>query len=122
MHERSLVRALLQQVAELAEAEESATVSEVRVRVGPLSGVEPLLLAGAFDELAPPEIGAAARLVIQEVELEGRCQRCGHAFVIPGFRFICPLCGSSRVQVAGGEGVVLESVTLEDWSAGAMPR
>lgn len=117
MHERSLISALLRQVTELVAEEDGARVTEVRVRVGPLSGVEPLLLASAFDDLAPAELGRAARLVMHEVDLQGRCQRCGHDFVMPDFRFVCPLCDATAVRVTGGDGVVLESIALAGSSA-----
>ena len=48
MHEMSLARCLLAQVGHLVEAHGGGTVRSIRVQLGPLSGVEPLLLASAF--------------------------------------------------------------------------
>ena len=48
MHEASLARALLNQVAQIARDRQGQAVLEVIVQVGPLSGVEPLLLVEAF--------------------------------------------------------------------------
>ncbi|HMP17422.1 MAG TPA: hydrogenase maturation nickel metallochaperone HypA, partial [Gemmatales bacterium] len=65
MHERSLIQALLAQVACLQAEHEGSTVQEIAVAVGPLSGVEPELLEMAFQELSNDD----ARLVIERVPL-----------------------------------------------------
>lgn len=45
MHERSLIAALIEQASRLAAAQGAASIEEVRVRIGPLSGIEPVLAA-----------------------------------------------------------------------------
>ena len=62
MHEHSLVHALLEQVERLAGEQGAGEVEEVRVQLGPLSGVEPLLVKTAFEMLAPATIAGQALL------------------------------------------------------------
>jgi hydrogenase nickel incorporation protein HypA/HybF len=112
MHEVSLVKALLRQVGQLAAENRAASIEEIRVETGPLAGVEPLLLHSAFERIAPQTIAAAARLVIQDVPLEGRCQVCERQFEILSFQFLCPVCNSHNVEVTRGDALVLESVTI----------
>jgi hydrogenase nickel incorporation protein HypA/HybF len=112
VHEHSLVRALLAQVERLAEAEGAGEVEEVRVKVGPLSGVEPLLIETAFQVLAPRTSVGKARLVIDEIPLVARCADCGHDFEVPDFRFRCPVCECRKVEVTAGDGFILESITF----------
>ena len=77
MHEESLMRSLLKQVEQLAQQHQAISVEEIEVEIGPLSGVEPLLLSSAFDRLkddAP--ICANAVLEIKTVDLLVKCRDC----------------------------------------------
>ena len=112
MHERSLVKTLLDQVAALAPADAARRVIEVRVRVGPLAGVEPLLLRGAFADLANGALFDGTQLVVSEVPLQAHCRACDAQFNIADFRFFCAKCGSRDVDTTDGDAVILESVEL----------
>ena len=70
MHEFSLVRSLLEQVDRLVIEQGGRAAVEVRVEIGPLSGVEPLLVKAAFTQL-----NGDATLIIDEVPLTTRCSR-----------------------------------------------
>ncbi|MGE5757026.1 MAG: hydrogenase maturation nickel metallochaperone HypA [Planctomycetaceae bacterium] len=113
MHERSLVWSLLRQLEDLMREHEADRVVAVRVGVGQLAGVDPDLFQSAYEELVEqtPVRGAELRATAIAVELQ--CSDCGSRSELVGFRFLCPLCGSGRVVVLRGEGVILESVTLE---------
>ena len=117
MHERSLVKALLKQVEEIRRQHDAEHVTEVRVEVGPLSGVEPLLLATAFDQLTPESPAAAANLVIDDVALLAECTSCGCEFAVSHFVFRCPTCGGN-VRVTRGDQLQLVSVSLCETSSG----
>ncbi len=113
MHEQSLVKTLLEQVERIRRGHAAARISEVRVEVGPLSGVEPLLLASAFEQLAPGSTAAGARLVIDEVTLRAQCESCGCRFEVQDFFFRCPQC-SGNVRVTRGDAFLLVSVSLSE--------
>lgn len=112
MHEQSLVRALLKQVEAVRLEHDGRTVSEVRVEMGPLSGVEPLLLAAAFEQLVSQSAAAGATLVIDEVPLLAECASCSREFEVQDFVFRCPACGGS-VRVTRGDEFQLVSVSLQ---------
>ncbi|MEM8863916.1 MAG: hydrogenase maturation nickel metallochaperone HypA [Planctomycetota bacterium] len=111
MHERTLVRALIAQVEELVA--EPDCVTNITVSLGDFSGVDARLFALAFDELKPSTRLSEAALQIDEVDLEGRCETCGHEFAIQRYRFKCPVCGGTCIQVIRGEELTLESVVVE---------
>lgn len=113
MHEHSLVRALFREVEKLVYSAGDVNVTEVRVQVGPLAGVEPLLLASAFSQLAPQSSMPEAELVIEEVALTAKCLDCGQKCEIHDFRFQCPHCQSKRLQVTAGDCMLLRDVTFE---------
>jgi hydrogenase nickel incorporation protein HypA/HybF len=113
MHEFSLMQTLLAQVDEVARARHARAVIEIAVAVGPLSGVEPLLLESAFRQLATGELLADARLIVEQVPLTIRCAACGELSELTDFVFVCPHCGGGNTHVAGGDGVILRQVMLE---------
>lgn len=103
MHEVSLVRALLSQVRVAAGPLSPECVQRVVVSAGPLSGVEPILVHQAFDELKSEAGFAGCHLSIEEVMLEAVCRDCGHTFEVQNFSFRCPQCHSHKVRVTQGD-------------------
>jgi len=111
MHEQSLVKNLLKHVDDIRRQHDAEHVTKVCVEVGPLSGVEPLLLAAAFEQLAPGGTAASATLVIDEVALLAQCESCDLEFEVGDFVFRCPTC-RGNVKVIRGDDFQLVSVSL----------
>jgi hydrogenase nickel incorporation protein HypA/HybF len=112
MHEYSLVRTLLDQVQEIARQHAATAVAEVVIAVGPLSGVEPLLLQSAFQRMAPSELLEHTQLTIQNVPLVVECESCGRQSNLSNFVFACQHCESSATRVVSGEDIMLRHVML----------
>ena len=112
MHEQSLIKSLLTKVDAIRRQHDAEHVTEVRVEVGPLSGVEPLLLTNAFEQFAPASTAIGATLVIDEVSLLARCDLCSCEFELSDFIFRCPTC-NGNVKVLRGDEVQLVSVSLQ---------
>jgi hydrogenase nickel incorporation protein HypA/HybF len=81
MHEYSLVQAMFDEIDEVVRAQRAIRVRGVRVRLGPLAGVEPVLFRTAYDVFrvntvcadAPLEIDQGAsgdELILDRLELE----------------------------------------------------
>jgi len=102
MHETSMVRRLIAMVATEADRAGGGSVSVVRVEVGAMSGVEPMLVQLAYEQQIPGSRLAGSRLEIELVPLRARCDQCG-VFEVPQFRFGCPRCGSPRTVIVSGE-------------------
>ena len=103
MHEGSLVRSLLRQVSDLLAEHQGDSVETIRVEMGPLSGVERPLVEIAFAQQVESTACRGATLIVEEVPLTARCQQCMTDFEIERFRFSCPDCSSTRVQITGGD-------------------
>jgi hydrogenase nickel incorporation protein HypA/HybF len=114
MHERSLAKALLEQVEAHARAQGASRVTAVCVQLGPLAGVEPLLLASALEDGSAGTIAEGALIKLIEVPLVAKCLDCGRQFEVERFRFHCPACSSARTQLLQGDGVILESIVVLD--------
>lgn len=112
MHERSLMLALLKQVARIQADHPGAVVEDIAVEVGALSGVEPALLRSAFSERADSYPGAT--LLMHEVPVTAICQECSRKITMDRFLSCCPGCQSTRVQVIAGDTFRLLHVTLRE--------
>jgi hydrogenase nickel incorporation protein HypA/HybF len=118
MHERSLIAALLKQVARIQAEQGGGYVSEIAVEVGPLSGVEPALLKSAFAEMSIefPD----TMFIVHEVAITALCQDCGHTNTMSRFRSQCSKCLSVRLQITGGDTFRLIHVTLHEHLSGSI--
>lgn len=114
MHERSLVAALLEQVARIAREQGSGSVRAIRLQVGELAGVEPLLIESAFHELKVEAVSPRCVLTMRHVPLTARCGDCGREVILERLLFQCPACRSTVLDVTGGDAVRLESIDIEE--------
>ena len=112
MHELSVCQALLMQVAEIAAARGATLVERITVEVGPLSGVEPGLLAGAFVVVRAGGCAAQAALLIESTPVSISCLSCGAQSETEPNRLVCSACGGFRTRVVAGDELRLRRVEL----------
>jgi len=113
MHEISLVRSLISQALTAVESLPSSCIRTVRVLAGPLCGVEPILVALAFDALKSESGLDQCRLTIDQQELMAVCRECSTPFEVHNFVFRCPVCLSGSVRITQGEDFRLISLEVE---------
>ncbi len=113
MHEESLIRSLLRQVKELAQQHDSHAVEVIEVEVGPLSGVEPLLLQDAFERLKAEFSWPRAELCVLQVGLDVLCTSCQSESQLQNFHFVCRDCGSTSLQILRGDAFRLLNGSME---------
>ncbi len=113
MHEFSLVTTLLEQVDTIRREQNAGSVVSIRVSVGEFSGVEPDLFRNAYEMLIEETPMRGAELQMTCEPLRANCEHCGSDFAIKRFRFECLECRSRDVTVLSGEGLVLESIMME---------
>jgi hydrogenase nickel incorporation protein HypA/HybF len=112
VHELSVCQALLTQVADIARDRGACAVKRITIEVGPLSGIEPALLAGAFEILRSGGCAAQAVLSIESPSVIIRCLSCtAHSRTEPN-RLVCDACGDFRTQVVAGDELRLRRVEL----------
>ena len=113
MHERSLVKTLIEQVREEGRARGLGRIHEIQLQIGEFSGVEPTLVESAFNEMSPEYWETEVRLIVEVIPLTAACRTCRASFPVEGFRFVCPQCGGGDVHVTAGEELRLASVRAE---------
>ena len=107
------MRSLLRQVEDISRQHKAVAIDEIQVEVGPLSGVEPLLLQEAFDRLRGMLPWSDARLSVQQIGLDVVCRSCQNESQLENFRFVCCHCGSTALQILRGDAFRLLNVKMQ---------
>jgi hydrogenase nickel incorporation protein HypA/HybF len=112
MHELSVCRGLLSQVLRVANEHGAPRVERILLHIGPLSGVEPRLIADAFPFASAGTIAEGAELVIETQRVRVLCRNCGAETEAAANRLICGVCGNWKTQLISGNELMLVSVEL----------
>jgi hydrogenase nickel incorporation protein HypA/HybF len=117
VHELAVAQALVEQVDTVIRQHGATHATRIRVRIGPLAGVVPELLASAFPLAAAGSCMEAAELDLVDAPVRVRCQSCGAETEAAMNRLLCGACGDWHTQVISGDELLLESVELETTSS-----
>ncbi len=112
MHEMSLCYGLLSQVEAIAQQRHAKQVTKIIVHIGALAGVEPRLLASAFEMVKIGTIAETAELVLDTHPIRVLCQQCHTESEVSVNRLLCLQCGSWQTRVISGDELLLASVEL----------
>lgn len=113
MHELSICQAIIAQVQAIAVEKRATAVSDIHLRIGPLSGVESLLLRNAFPFAAAGTVAAGAALHVSDMPVRIRCSQCGGEMTVPANRLLCTDCASWKTELVGGDELLLERVEMQ---------
>jgi hydrogenase nickel incorporation protein HypA/HybF len=111
MHEYSLVLALVDRVEVEVRKQGAIAVHAVHVQLGEQAGVDPELLATAFDTFKAGTVCEKAALLLARVPARWACVQCKWP-IAAGERLQCPACGQPAYLVEGNE-LVLQRLELE---------
>jgi hydrogenase nickel incorporation protein HypA/HybF len=113
MHELSVTQSVLQIVLRHAEKAGAKRVTHIDLTIGAFSSVVDDSVQFYFDILSQDTIAERAQLVFHRVPGELRCWDCQATFAPDGRNYVCPACGSVRVQVVAGREFRVESIEVE---------
>jgi hydrogenase nickel incorporation protein HypA/HybF len=112
VHELTVAQALVEQVDAVIDQHGATQASLIRLRIGPLAGVVPELLATAFPLAAAGSRMERAALEFTHAPIQVHCQTCGLDTEAAMNRLICGACGDWHTQIISGDELLLESVEL----------
>src|SRR4051794_38997599 len=102
MHELSIALSILELAEEAAERHKG-TVTEIHMRLGPLSGVVKESLHSAYDLACEASATATAKLVLEEVPVVVYCPACAaERTLTSAVPLCCPICGVPTPNVLHG--------------------
>ncbi|MDR1690262.1 MAG: hydrogenase maturation nickel metallochaperone HypA [Candidatus Methanoplasma sp.] len=124
MHEVSIMADLMAAVKKELEKYDIVSVKEVRLTVGRLTNLGAEQMEFAYEVMSKDSILEGSKLVIEEEEIEIKCERCGYQgpaedmdlgedmhHRIPVLS--CPKCGSS-VIITAGKTCCVKSIDIEE--------
>jgi hydrogenase nickel incorporation protein HypA/HybF len=117
MHETAIVGGLMRILEQKAARNDVAHISSVLIKVGRLRAVEPQQLIACFEMFAEGTVADGAELVIDVIGVSGRCRACKTEFDVPHYRFECPTCTGSDIEVIRGQELYIESFEASSVSA-----
>lgn len=100
------------QVTDIAMESGASAVTRIIVEVGALSGVDPPLLASAFNVMRANSYAAGAELAIETLPVTVSCLICGTESQTRPNRLVCARCGGYRTRVLSGDELRLRTVEL----------
>ena len=113
MHELSIALSILDIAAEVAGLHEGRVIA-VRVKLGPLSGVQKDALGWAFDLAKEATPLAEAELVIDETSLSAYCPACSAERILQlDHALCCPVCGGPTPEIKTGRELELVAVEID---------
>lgn len=120
MHEYSLVLSLIERVEQEMKTHGATAAHRITVSVGELSGVEPELLASAFEIAREETLVKTTELEVRRVLARWQCPNCSRD-VDSKSQLTCESCRIPARLIEGGE-ILFESVELEVPSSSASDR
>jgi hydrogenase nickel incorporation protein HypA/HybF len=103
---------LLGQVIAIAKQHNAQSVESITVKMGALSGVEPMLLDSAFTMIKVGTVAEHARLILQTEPVIVLCSMCGARSEVAANRLLCNACQSHETTLVSGDELILASVAL----------
>ena len=107
MHEMSICQSLMDQVERIAMEQGASRVDRIVLSIGPLSGIEPVLLRRAYEVACLQTVAENADLEIETGSIEVECRSCGTSGEAEVNRLLCPACGDWKVNLVKGDELML---------------
>ncbi|MEL6391619.1 MAG: hydrogenase maturation nickel metallochaperone HypA [Bacteroidota bacterium] len=115
MHEVSLVRSIVNTLEDQFSSEELDRLTEVRMQIGLLSNVEPVLLQNALEAVQQGEqklVGVKLSVELLPVLVE--CELCGSESRIENYHFKCSHCGRPTNNIIQGTELLIHQVEFAE--------
>lgn len=113
MHELAITESILKIVQDEAKKHNAKKVLEIKLKIGVMSGVMPLLIQEYFNIASRDTIADGAKLTVENVPVTIKCLDCSSENVIDRMKIKCPVCGSINIQMTTGREFYIDSMEVE---------
>jgi hydrogenase nickel incorporation protein HypA/HybF len=96
-----------------AEKEGAKRITRVNVVAGELRGIVPAQFVFNFGLMAENTIADGAYLDLEITPVKGKCNKCGEAFVVKDYRYLCTKCRSEDIQTVSGTELRVKDIEVE---------
>ena len=113
MHEMSIAQSLIDILREEMLTHNAKTLRSVRLNIGQMSAVVPDALSFCFQIITGGTELEGARLIMDIIPLMGYCNECEKEFEIKDYAFLCPSCGSTKINTIGGQDLSIVEIEVD---------
>jgi len=113
MHEIAPTQNLVNIALSQAQAQQAARVTNVYIKRGQLSDITAESIRFYWDVLSEGTICQGAQLHFEEVPALIICDNCQHTMPLEDELGPCPKCGSTHIQLSGGQDLQLAGIDIE---------
>ena len=113
MHELAMVRSICDVINEQIKEHDVKRVTQVRLVVGELTGVEDMTMKLCFEMYVEATPLEGAELAIQRIPVKVRCRVCGHEYETKIPFSECPICGNKSMKIISGNELYIDSLEVE---------
>ena len=112
MHEISLLMPVINKISKLCEQNNWKRVLRVTLKVGHLRHIDPEVFAFAFSSATVGTTMEGAEISIIEMPIILKCRVCNKNDDTEDSKFVCPHCGSNKVDIISGTEFIIESIEI----------
>jgi hydrogenase nickel incorporation protein HypA/HybF len=98
----------------LAERRIDSGVEVIHLRIGKLRAIDPANLEFCFKVISMGSILEKAEIRVEEMPVQVKCSECHLVSEITSPSFLCPGCGSGRVELMAGKELEVTSLEISD--------
>ena len=115
MHETSIVNSIMRTLEMEFNEEKRNKMTEIHLKVGILSNIEPRLLQNAYSasQMMHPEYKNVT-LSIESTPIKIKCGFCGETTMVQNYRFLCDTCERPSKNIIQGEEMLIHKVAFAD--------
>jgi hydrogenase nickel incorporation protein HypA/HybF len=112
MHEISLLMSVIDKISRLCEQNNWKNILRVTLKVGHLRHIDPEVFAFAFSSASVGTNLEGSEISIIEMPIIIKCRNCEKNSDTEDIKFVCPNCGSLKVDIISGTEFVIESIEI----------
>lgn len=113
MHETSICQRVVEQLKQIAQAQSATAVTQVKIQLGPFSGITAEGFQHAFPFATTDTIASDAELIIETLPLRILCRQCNTEQETSPQQLVCPACDSTDIQLLNGDEIQIHSIEIK---------
>lgn len=113
MHEMAIAEEIKDIVLIKMKEQGRKKVTRVGLIFGELTSVVPEALETAFVIISKGTAMQGVKIKCEIKKLKARCGGCKKTFRVKDFNYICPACGTSRVEVIQGREMIVKTIEMK---------
>ena len=113
MHELSITQSILDYSLSEEKKHGGVKIREIRLLLGPFSGIVPECIQMYMDLLAEGTIAQGVKIKATTLPLKVRCRDCGKESEITRRHIACPFCESLRLEILSSNDFIIDSLEVD---------